>query len=79
MTELQPSTIKSPSLVDTVAGRKAEHLSRGKGCPEPLCRPPSAITFVRNRMFYARAALNAKGMVQFGLRHIRTRHRLQNH
>ncbi|KAI9814836.1 MAG: hypothetical protein M1827_003102 [Pycnora praestabilis] len=28
------------------------------------------ITFVRNRMFYARAALNGKGDVQFGLRHI---------
>ena len=32
---------------------------------------PSAIIFVRNRMFYARAALNAKGKVTFGLRHIR--------
>ena len=32
---------------------------------------PSAINFVRNRMFYARAALNTKGRVTFGLRHIR--------
>lgn len=32
---------------------------------------PGAITLVRNRMFYARAALNAKGEVRFGLRHIR--------
>ncbi|TVY37321.1 Telomerase reverse transcriptase, partial [Lachnellula occidentalis] len=31
---------------------------------------PSAITLVRNRIFYARAALNAKGDVRFGLRHI---------
>ena len=31
----------------------------------------SAINFVRNRMFYARAALNTKGRVTFGLRHIR--------
>ena len=31
----------------------------------------SAISFVRNRMFYARAALNTKGRVTFGLRHIR--------
>ncbi|TVY37815.1 Telomerase reverse transcriptase, partial [Lachnellula subtilissima] len=30
----------------------------------------SAITLVRNRIFYARAALNAKGGVRFGLRHI---------
>jgi telomerase reverse transcriptase len=34
-------------------------------------RSPSAITFVRNRMLYAKAALNAKGGVRFGLRHIR--------
>ena len=33
-------------------------------------RTPASICFVRNRMFYARAALNAKGKVTFGLRHI---------
>lgn len=32
---------------------------------------PAEITFVRNRMLYARAALNARGNVHFGLRHIR--------
>ncbi|KAI9715739.1 MAG: hypothetical protein M1812_005737 [Candelaria pacifica] len=32
--------------------------------------PPMAIIFVRNRMLYARAALNGKGDVRFGLRHI---------
>ncbi|KAL2018698.1 hypothetical protein VTK56DRAFT_472 [Thermocarpiscus australiensis] len=31
---------------------------------------PSEITFVRSRMLYARAALNARGLVHFGLRHI---------
>ncbi|PGG99055.1 telomerase reverse transcriptase [Blastomyces parvus] len=31
---------------------------------------PTNITFVRSRMLYARAALNAKGQVRFGLRHI---------
>ncbi|KAI9787925.1 MAG: hypothetical protein M1816_007325 [Peltula sp. TS41687] len=31
---------------------------------------PGNIVLVRNRMLYARAALNAKGQVQFGLRHI---------
>jgi telomerase reverse transcriptase len=34
-------------------------------------RTPSNIVFVRNRMLYARAALNAQGSVTFGLRHIR--------
>ena len=40
------------------------------GTPEHA-RSPASITFVRNRIFYARAALNAKGKVTFGLRHIR--------
>lgn len=31
---------------------------------------PAEINFVRNRMLYAKAALNAKGEVQFGFRHI---------
>lgn len=34
-------------------------------------KSPSEIGFVRSRMLYARAALNARGLVQFGLRHIR--------
>jgi hypothetical protein len=34
-------------------------------------RTPGNITFVRNRMLYARAALNSKGEVHIGLRHIR--------
>ena len=34
-------------------------------------RLPSSISFVRSRMMYARAALNAQGNVRFGLRHIR--------
>ncbi|KAL2259032.1 hypothetical protein VTK26DRAFT_7436 [Humicola hyalothermophila] len=33
-------------------------------------RRPSEITFVRSRMLYARASLNARGLVHFGLRHI---------
>lgn len=32
---------------------------------------PSEISFVRSRMLYARAALNARGLVHFGIRHIR--------
>ena len=39
--------------------------------PKSIHKNPAAIIFVRNRMFYARAALNAKGRVTFGLRHIR--------
>ena len=37
----------------------------------PIFRKPGDIVFVRSRMMYARAALNADGDVRFGLRHIR--------
>ncbi|KAI1518837.1 telomerase reverse transcriptase [Pyrenophora tritici-repentis] len=33
-------------------------------------KAPGSITFVRSRMLYAKAALNAKGDVRFGMRHI---------
>ncbi len=36
-----------------------------------IFRSPSNINFVRSRMLYARAALNAQCCVRFGLRHIR--------
>ncbi|KAL5121967.1 Telomerase reverse transcriptase [Pleosporales sp. CAS-2024a] len=39
-------------------------------------RAPGAIAFVRSRMLYAKAALNAKGRVRFGLRHIHILNRL---
>lgn len=39
--------------------------------PMPQERLPSEINLIRNRMLYARAALTAKGTVQYGLRHIR--------
>lgn len=39
--------------------------------PTDEVRKPTAITFVRSRMLYAKAALNAKGGVRFGMRHIR--------
>lgn len=51
------------------SGSKA--LPPPNGHPKTAIKSPSAITFVRNRMFYARAVLNAKGKVRFGLRHIR--------
>ncbi|KAL1879940.1 hypothetical protein VTK73DRAFT_6636 [Phialemonium thermophilum] len=44
--------------------------SRRGGSGTVAARSPSTITFVRSRMLYARAALNARGLVQFGLRHI---------
>ena len=55
----------------------APHLSKTiEATPSPsagdrVIRAPGAIHIVRNRMFYARAALNASGEVTFGFRHIR--------
>lgn len=43
-------------------------LKSNSGCRS---RRPGQITIVRNRMFFARPALNAKGVVRLGLRHIR--------
>ncbi|KAH6866719.1 hypothetical protein BKA58DRAFT_210337 [Alternaria rosae] len=41
-------------------------------------KKPGAITFVRSRMLYAKAALNAKGGVRFGMRHIHVLNRFTN-
>ena len=41
---------------------------------DSVLRAPAGITFVRNRMLYARAALNGNGGIRFGLRHIRKSH-----
>ncbi|KAB5579961.1 hypothetical protein GE09DRAFT_420893 [Coniochaeta sp. 2T2.1] len=49
---------------------QASTAKKGKRQAE-TARTPSEITFVRSRMLYARAALNARGLVHFGLRHIR--------
>lgn len=56
--------------------RKHDTGKDGAANPRPLDltrgqRSPSAITFVRSRMLYAKAALNTKGGVRFGMRHIR--------
>ncbi|CAE7177976.1 hypothetical protein PTNB85_02944 [Pyrenophora teres f. teres] len=41
-------------------------------------KAPGAITFVRSRMLYAKAALNAKGGVRFGMRHIHVLNRFSD-
>lgn len=69
MTDLQPLTANKASGSLEKANSRLSHVSSDTTSP---CRSPSAITFVRNRMFYARAALNAKDKVRFGFRHIRS-------
>jgi len=58
---------------------KSMALHRGTTGVTSEIRKPSTIKFVRSRMLYARAALNAKGGVRFGLRHIRTSSCLSHH
>lgn len=71
---MKPLSEKIPiPLVSAAKGptRSATHNA------SPLVEGPrksSGIRFVRSRMLYARAALNAKGGVRFGMRHIRKAH-----
>jgi telomerase reverse transcriptase len=68
MSDLKPDEKQKEQLLHNEANQPA------KGVPlnqHGENRSPSAITFVRSRMLYAKAALNAKGGVRFGMRHIR--------
>lgn len=47
-----------------------------KGTPKTVELRPSEISFVRSRIMFAKAALNARGSVSFGLRHIHALNRL---
>jgi len=64
--DLKPDQ-KLPHQGEITKVAKAPNLTQ---CVEE--RSASTITFVRSRMLYAKAALNAKGGVRFGMRHIRT-------
>jgi hypothetical protein len=55
----------------TCADRKARNEAPLSVSRSKAIHSPASITFVRNRMLYARAALNAQSKVRFGLRHIR--------
>ena len=64
--EMSPSTLPHNASKVKTQGRGGD------------LRSPKQIVFVRNRMFHARAALNAKGEVRFGLRHIRRFQKLED-
>ena len=75
---LEPaSTIARPKQAKLLCGDGQEPLHGASQNPRRP-RSPAEILFVRSRMFYARAALNAKGRVTFGLRHIHTLNRYPN-
>jgi hypothetical protein len=54
-------------------GPTLSHLPNEKSCASDpaILHLPGSISFVRSRMLFAKAALNAHGAVRFGLRHIR--------
>ncbi|KAL8680445.1 MAG: hypothetical protein Q9186_003343 [Xanthomendoza sp. 1 TL-2023] len=70
LSELQPMAISQPNIMNAGTDETSKSRVENKVTSKLACKSPSAITLVRNRMFYARAALNAKGKVRFGLRHI---------
>ena len=68
----RPTKIEQPLSKDEGRGSEAAiHPTEGP-------RSPASICFVRSRMYYARAALNIKGEVIFGLRHIHALNRFPN-
>ncbi|KAL9002381.1 MAG: hypothetical protein Q9188_004680 [Gyalolechia gomerana] len=78
MTDLQPMAAIKPSDAIRSSDVGQVQSDHGRSKAATIYRSPSAISFVRNRMFYARAALNAKGKVRFGLRHIHVLNRYPN-
>ncbi|KAL9124591.1 MAG: hypothetical protein Q9217_006090 [Psora testacea] len=72
LTDLRPLTNAAPveNQLGTIRLTKSTTTRRLAKDEQSVLNSPAAITFVRSRMLYARPALNAKGRVTFGLRHI---------
>lgn len=68
LSELKPV---SPTRGSLPVDRTNSITSKNRQVLANETRSASAICFVRSRMFYAKPALNARGGVRFGLRHIR--------
>ena len=58
-------------LEQTRFAERGDTKGDSKVAPKAVEKSPAAIQFVRNRMLYARPVLNSRGVVTFGLRHIR--------
>ncbi|RDW68574.1 hypothetical protein BP5796_09231 [Coleophoma crateriformis] len=68
-------------IMNTGCGRDISASKASSFCLRTASEPlhtPGSISFVRNRMLYARPALNAKGGVRFGLKHIHALNRFPN-
>lgn len=66
------------AAASAAAGIPKARISPNVNVPSMELRKPTAIRFVRSRMLYARAALNAKGGIRFGMRHIHALNRFSN-
>ncbi|MCJ1310200.1 hypothetical protein MMC25_003861 [Agyrium rufum] len=77
----KPNHLESKSEVSITTSPTASLNINGVQKPkkQSTVRGPSSITFVRNRMMYARAALTGKGNVHLGLRHIHALNRYPDH
>lgn len=65
ISNLEPKQVSKQPIPPAISADK-----RPSG-PTTEERTPCKIAFVRSRMLYAKAALNAKGGIRFGMRHIR--------
>lgn len=65
---LLAARVLTAEKVSAVAGRLGLSGAPRKTHPS---KKPGDITFVRNRILYAKGALDARGTAKFGLRHIR--------
>ena len=63
--------LKSKDVDMSISKKVQAHIESTKSNKSDTVRTLHDIRLVRHRMLYARAALNAKGDIAFGLRHIR--------
>ncbi|KAF2810104.1 uncharacterized protein BDZ99DRAFT_304375 [Mytilinidion resinicola] len=77
VSELKPNRA-SKTGPHTIAAKDPKLLPIRGPLPKLEARTPASIKFVRSRMLYARAALNAKGGVRFGMRHIHVLNRFSD-
>lgn len=62
--------IKNPGSIGAVTSNGASPVKLSNN-PTDVLHKPNGILFVRRRMLYARPAINPRGDVRFGLKHIR--------
>ncbi|OKL61688.1 hypothetical protein UA08_02399 [Talaromyces atroroseus] len=84
LSELEPIDVEISTCQDgksqtraTASKKSPSTMKLSKGAA-PVLHKSNSIVFVRRRMLYARPAINSKGDVRFGLRHIHVLNRFPN-